>query len=218
MDVAGRRLVIFDFDGTLANTSPAIMRTASRVLLEHGVDKERLVDVGKLVGPPFPQAFTMVFGLDEKEALAVTHDYRAIYSKLGVEAWPLFEGMRELLEDLRAAGKMLAVASSKRVELLRHGLEDNDIADYFDYVFAKTSDAERTKAQTIASVLEATGCAPADAVMVGDRFYDVEGALACGVPCVGVEFGHTAEPGELEGAGACAVADEVDALRLLLLG
>ena len=53
--------------------------------------------------------------------------------------------------------------------------------------------------------------------MVGDRFYDVEGAKANGVPCIGVLFG-TATRAELEGAGAAAVVESVGELRRVLLG
>ena len=54
--------------------------------------------------------------------------------------------------------------------------------------------------------------------MIGDRRFDVEAAREAGVPCVGVLFGGTADRSELEGAGACAVAEKVDDLRSILLG
>ena len=69
----------------------------------------------------------------------------------------------------------------------------------------------------MAQALEGLGCSADEAVMVGDRFYDVEGALANDVPCVGVRYGNTSAPGELEHAGAAAVVDSVAALRRVLL-
>ena len=217
-DVTGRELVIFDFDGTLADTVEGICSTARTVLSAHGVPEEDLERVPLIIGPPFPQAFSLVFGLSSEEAGQVTAEYRAIYKDLGIEGWPLYPGVRELLEDLRAAGRRLAVASSKREPLVMRAVADNGVEGLFDVCLGKTSDEQADKSQTIARAIEALGLAPSDAVMVGDRYHDVDAAAACGVPCVGVTYGGTAAPGELEGAGACAVASSVEGLREVLLG
>ena len=70
--VPGRRLVIFDFDGTVADTKPCIVETARRALLDFGMAEEDLGDLGRLVGPPFPYAYTLVYGLSEADAAEVT--------------------------------------------------------------------------------------------------------------------------------------------------
>lgn len=213
-----RSVIIFDFDGTIADTKASIIRTATTVLEGFGVPSADLGRVGEIIGPPFPQAFEQVFGLSHDDAVEVTRRYRDIYNHLGIEAWPAFEGMAELLDALHRAGKRLAVASSKRTYLVRRGLEDNHLLELFDVVRAKESDEESTKADAIRLVLQQLDAVPEQAVMVGDRFHDVEAALECGVPCVGVEYGNTAAPGELEEAGAVAVARTMDELWTLLLG
>jgi len=218
VSVSDRPVVVFDFDGTLADTKGAIVRTATEVLLAHGLDEGDLGDVGRIVGPPFPQAFTLVYGLSPEEALSVTHDYRKIYERMGLEAWPLFPGMRELLERLHASGRRLAVASSKRESLLRRGLGDNGIEGVFELVVGNKDDGNHTKAAALAEVMSTLGVGAADCVMVGDRLYDVEGALACDMPCVGVELGNTAAPGELAEAGACVVVGSVEELGRVLVG
>ena len=73
-----------------------------------------------------------------------------------------------------------------------------------------------TKAEVVAAALAETQTAPEAALMVGDRKYDVTGAAACGVPCLGVYYGY-AEPGELEAAGAAAVVQTVAELGERLL-
>ena len=218
MDVTSRDVVLFDFDGTLANTVPAITRTARRVLLCHGLTDETIGDIMRLVGPPFPQAYSLVYGFSAEEAAQITAEYRAIYTTLGVEGWPLFEGTRELLEDLRTAGRRLGVASSKRTALVRQALADNDALDLFDVVCAKPSDDEISKSQIINFALGELGASPERAVMVGDRHNDVEAATESGIPCVGVSYGGATKPGELEAAGAFAIASTVDELRHVLLG
>lgn len=216
-DLAARSVVLFDFDGTLADSVGAIVSTARTALLANGFPEEDLGDLTRLVGPPFPHAFSLVYGLSEEEAARVTATYRSIYLKIGRDAWPLFDGMAELLERLRASGRRLGVASSKRQGMIRQALADNEVTELFDVAFGKVTDEEESKAHIIGRALEALGATPADAVMVGDRHYDVEAAAAHGIPCVGVLFGGGTER-ELADAGASALAGSVEELGRVLLG
>lgn len=175
-DVASKALVIFDFDGTLVDSMPGIIRTARSVMHEHGWTDEALGDMRRLVGPPFPAAFTEVYGASPEEAMRITEEYRAIYQNLGRDGWPLFDGMRELLCDLRAAGRKVAIASSKRQFLLDRGIDANGVRDLFDLPLGKASDNGQTKAMIIGNVLELLGFSPEEAVMVGDRRFDAEAA------------------------------------------
>lgn len=215
-DLSQRNVVVFDFDGTIADTKAGIIATATTVLSAWGVPEADLTRVGDLIGPPFPQAFEQVFGLTPDDALEVTHRYRDIYNHLGIEGWPAFEGVASMLRDLRGAGRRLAVASSKRTYLVNQGLEDNGIRELFDVVCAKEHDSVATKEDSIRMALASLGATPDDAVMVGDRHHDVDAANACGIPCIGVLYGDTANRAELEDAGAIAVVDTVDELRALL--
>lgn len=216
--LASRPCVLFDFDGTLADTKRCIVETATEVLLGFGLSREEIGDAGRLVGPPFPAAFTLVYGLSEEDAAEVTRRYRAIYSKLGPESHPLFAGIYELLNELREQGRMLAIVSSKNYKLIDAALADAGIEGLFDAVVASRDPKDVGKQALVTRALEELDCAPHDAVMVGDRFYDIEGACACGVASLGVYLGNTAPEGELEGAGATAVAHSVAEMRAVLLG
>lgn len=217
-DVTGRKVVLFDFDGTLADTIVTITGTARRALLAHGMREGDLGDLRRLVGPPFPQAFTLVYGIAPDEAARITEDYRRLYGELGAAAWPLFDGVRELLLRLRAEGRRCAVATAKRTELVERALSDNGVAELFDARLGKASDADESKAVTVGRALDALGADASDAVMVGDRRFDVEAAAAHGIPCVGVLYGGSCERAELVDAGACAVAGSVAELGRILLG
>ena len=213
-DLAACQLVVFDFDGTLANTTPCIIRTAETVLREAGLPEERMKDVPQLIGPPFPQAFSQVFGYSAKDAQMITNRYREIYSSLGPEAWPAFAGVKELLEALKASGRMLAIASSKRMHLVEKSAKDAGIAPFFSFIEGKRSDAPQTKAATLALVLDEAGTE--SAVMIGDRHYDIDAAHAVGNPGIGVLWGRTAPREELEGAGAEAIAETPEELGKIL--
>ncbi|MBR2683622.1 MAG: HAD hydrolase-like protein [Atopobiaceae bacterium] len=219
IDVAARHLVLFDFDGTIADTKPTIVKTASRVLLDFGIDQQTIATkVDGIIGPPFPEAFSLVFGVSTQEAEAITQAYRAHYFTLGPEAWPLFEGMRELLGRLRAAGYLTAVASSKLQRAIDQGVDDNDLRGQFDAIVGKRPGVVDTKAEAIQAVMDYLSCTAEETIMVGDRFHDVEGARVCGVPCIGVLFGDTGTREELEQAGAIVIVDTTDELSRVLLG
>ena len=215
-DISSRPFVLFDFDGTLANTKPGIVATARAALAAWGMSEEQMGDLGRLIGPAFPYAYCDIYGVSRADAEEITRLYRERYAQLGPEAYPLFDGMRQLLEDLVASGRTLAVASSKRRDFVERMLEDDGVAQLFAHVGASMDAAHSGKEELIRSALRALGARPDQAVMVGDRFYDVEGARATGVPCVGVLFG-TATRGELEEAGAVGVASSVGELRGLLM-
>ena len=216
-DLARRRFVLFDFDGTLADTRPGIVATATKVLRAWGMSDEEIGDVGRLVGPPFPRAYSDIYGVSPADADELTRIYSEEYAKLGPSSHALFAGMGELLGELRDAGRTLGVATSKHQETAERFLQEDGVLELFAAVAGKVDPAHADKATAVRRALSAMGASPEDAVMVGDRFYDVEGARANGVPCIGVLFG-TATRQEMEDAGAAAIVSSVEELRSVLLG
>lgn len=216
--LAEKPVVLFDFDGALADTKPCIVRTATQVLREWGLTDEEIGDAGRLVGPPFPLAYSLVYGLSEEDAAEVTRRYREIYAGLGPERNPLFDGVRELLTELKTRGKRLAIVSSKMERFVRMALQQTGIEDLFEEVVTQTGVKDPGKAGLIAEALRRLDAKPEDAVMLGDRHYDIEGAVATGVDSIGVYLGDTAPAGELENAGATAIAMSVSQMGRYLLG
>ena len=215
-DLRARECILFDFDGTLADTKPTIMRVARKVLGDWGLTEEEIGDAGRLVGPPFPGAFTEVYGLSAADAAEVARRYREIYAGLGPETYPLFGGMGEVLSRLLGAGRRLAVTTSKRQPLVERMLADQGIVDDFEVIVGQTDPSKADKFHLVERTLAELDAKASDAVMVGDRFYDVDGARAAGVPCVCVLFG-TAERSELEAAGAAAICETPGELAKVLL-
>ena len=216
-DIPSRPCVIFDFDGTLADTTEGILACARVVLREFGMSDEEMGDLRRLIGPPFPQGYCQIYGMSLDDAWRATRRYREIYDTKGVEACPLYDGMRDLLQTLRQDGRRLAIATSKMQYQVEKMLGLQGVRDLFEVVVGQADMEHSDKPWLIGRVLELMGCGPTDAVMVGDRRYDVEGALVRGVPCVGVVH-NTAPRAELETAGAVAVAEGTDELLAILRG
>ena len=180
----------------------------------HETDTARL---RKFVGPPLLDSFSELYAMTSEQAQAAVARYRERYLPVGIYECTLYPGIPELLERLRAHGFRIAVATGKPTPMARSLLQRFDLERLFDCVIGCEYDGTRsTKAEVVAAALAETQTAPEAALMVGDRKYDVTGAAACGVPCIGVYYGY-AEPGELEAAGAAATVQTVAELSERLL-
>ena len=157
----------------------------------------------------------MVFGLSHEDAVAVTKRYRELYVTTG--KWPLFEGLRDLIDDLHAAGKKVAVASSKNQPMLEMGLRDNNLIGVLDAYAGRIDEAATDKITAIAHVMRQLGCDASESVMIGDRRFDMEAAFPNKIPCIGVLYGKTTDKQELIDAGAVAIVDTVEDLHHVLL-
>lgn len=98
--------------------------------------------------------------------------------------------------------------ATSRVEAPTCKLLDSLGVTQFEAVAGRIPGFRETKAESIAAALDALGVTSADAVMVGDRMYDVRGAAELGIPCIGIYSG-AAVPGELEEAGAVAACKDM---------
>lgn len=157
--------------------------------------------------------------MDEPEAEHAVCKYRERFSEVGLYENRVFEGVKELLTELRAAGKTLAVATSKPTVFAKKILKKYELTAYFEEIVGSELDGRRSqKAEVIEEALHRLDMQDRrdQVTMVGDRRQDVQGAKACGVKSIGVRFGY-AEPGELESAGADAIAADICELRHLLL-
>jgi phosphoglycolate phosphatase len=204
--------ILFDLDGTLVDSAPGILGTLRAAFAELGVPEPAGGLGVDMLGPPLHSWLPpLVGGADADRIVPV---YRRIYAEHGIHEHRPFAGIDALLRDLAAAGVALAVATSKLERFAERIVAANGWTSLFRAVCGETADKTRpTKAHVVAHALERLGDpAPAEAVMVGDRSYDVVGARANGLACLGVGWGY-AEPGELDGAGAETVCADVDALR-----
>lgn len=203
-------VVLFDFDGTVSDTIPAILRVATETLARHGVqvERERML---LMIGPPLEEGFKLISGVSEEDALAYAAEYRALFDKvLEPEDYPVLPGIVELLDGLRAQGKRLAIATS-RIEAVTQRMAGNLGLTQFEAIAGRVPDVRYSKAESVQAALDMLGVDASQAIMVGDRFYDIEGAAVHGIPSVGVYTGAAA-PGELEAAGAVAVAHGTEEL------
>lgn len=197
-------VVLFDLDGTLVDTGPGIMRAAQYALQSFGVERQWQT-LTFFVGPPLEEAFAAFF--PPEQASAAVKKFREYYNATGWLECSLYPGIEACLQALRAAGKRLCVATSKPEAMALRVLEHVGLLPYFEAVCGALPDdpAAGKKAQVIGRVLLKADCAPEQAVMVGDRQYDVLGGHAVGLQTLGVLYGYGSRE-ELEQAGADGIA------------
>jgi len=152
------------------------------------------------LGPPIHETLVDHLRVPAKLVEPIVAAYRERYAEFGLDETVVFDGVPELLRGLQ--GRVpLAVATSKVRTIVGPLLSHFGLLDLFDFVGAPSPDVtNESKAQTIESTLIGLG-GPVTPVMIGDRFYDVDGARAHGIPTVGVLWGVGGEA-ELRAAGA----------------
>lgn len=208
--------VLFDFDGTLADTSRGIKNSIKYALAEKQIpvgDESRL---NYFIGPPLYDGFSHVYGADEKLSEELVHLYRVYYAKSGVYECELYPGVRDMLDDLRKAGLRLGVVSSKPKHFLDMAVPHLGIAPYFTTVVGpELKNKNADKSFLIHQALDQMGAG--SAAMIGDRFYDIEGARRAGVTAVGVTYGFGTEE-ELKQAGADYLAQTPQDIYKFIVG
>jgi len=211
--------VLFDLDGTLVDPAGGITGGIASALQEAGLPVPSDQALEAMVGPRLSHALQEFAGVPAHRVDEVIGLYRRHYRSTGMAASRVYPGIRDLLVELRARGYALAVATQKPRTLARDLLAQHGLLESFDAVQGSSDDETAQapgqgvplgKQQIIAAALQDLG-APASAVMVGDRYQDVEGALANDLPCIGVAWGFAVE-GELENAGAVSVVESTEEL------
>lgn len=212
MEKCKQNVILFDLDGTLTDSAEGVIRSVQYMQEKMGFKVWETADLKFIVGPPLMKTFTEDFGMDKETAEKAVVVFRERYSTIGMYENKVYAGVEEMLAALKAKGKRMGVATSKKEELAIEILEHFGIAKYFDVIGGDKREVGRnTKAKVMEYVLEALEAEKDDVIMVGDRLFDIEGAHTLGVPCIAVEYGY-GDRAEFEQYGAdyiVATAEDV---------
>jgi phosphoglycolate phosphatase len=188
--------VLFDFDGTVADTGEGILNSLRFAFLDQGDPVPDLSDLRKFIGPPIYYSFTAFYGVPEERVADYIKSYRARYRQTGVYECVLYPGMRETLQALRRHGVKVGIASSKPESLIYEVMRHLAVTELFDAVTGTAVDDSRhaSKTELIEDCLAKLGVTDRTrALMVADRLYDLDGAAGAGVDGCGALFGYGSE-------------------------
>ena len=201
--------VIFDFDGTVTDTGEGILKSLQYSFEQMGHEVPDLSDLKKFIGPPIHYSYVTFYGIDESEVEQYIKKYRERYRKIGIYECFVYDGMVETLKALRKNGVKIGIASSKPISLVYDVMEYLKLTEYFDAVVGTQFDDSNHPGKTdlVLQSMEKLGDADKKrTLMVGDRYFDIDGAAGAGVDSVGVTYGYGSREEFLE-HGATYIAN-----------
>lgn len=210
-------VILFDLDGTLTDPGLGITNSVAYALKKRNINVTDRTSLYKFIGPPLQDSFSQFYGFSQDECMAAIEDYREYFRDKGIYENELYEGIEELLKELKDAEKKIILATSKPEEFAIRILKYSHIDKYFDFIAGATMDGTRSiKADVIRFALEQFGITDlSTTVMIGDRKYDILGAAQVGIDSIGVLYGY-GDYQELKGADATYIAERVtDILPLI---
>lgn len=184
------RLVVFDWDGTLADSTGAIVLAMQRAAPICGLPVPESAAVLDIIGLGLPEAIFRIWpDIDATQMTALRDAYAQHYIAESEYSARLFPGVEATLAGLRTDGMLLAVATGKSRRGLDRALDRTGLGGHFTVTRCADEGAGKPDPDMLHRILEHTGTAPEQAVMVGDTEYDLDMATRAGVPGIGVSFG-----------------------------
>ena len=212
------KIIIFDFDGTLADTRELIIRTNQEAMKAMNYPVRDEEAIRKTIGLPLAEGIRTLFPELPEEALPEwCTTYRRIFDGLKTRYVPvLFPEVKETLEWLYAKGYVLTVASSRHSSSLNAFLQDLGIAPCFRYVLGADNVAKaKPDPEPVLQTLRDMGYPAEEALVVGDMPVDILMGARAGAKTVGVTYGNSNRE-ELQAACATYVLDGFSEIKSLL--
>lgn len=197
--------VLFDLDGVLVDSRAAFLNSMRLALAQLELPPYSREVLLPCIGPPLKFGFSELLQTDPDDPRvdALIAAYRGHYTTISLTDTTVTPGLATVLDTLDGP---LAVATSKPHHFAEPLLVAMGLREHFAVVAGPELDERaETKAQTITRALQQLGTA--GATMIGDRSFDVVGAHANDIPCIGVTWGIGTRE-ELEQAGADTIIDD----------
>ena len=211
-------LCLFDLDGTLTDPKEGITKSVSYALNSFGIQVASLDDLVTFIGPPLRDSFRKYFHFTEKETEIAVGKYREYFSETGIFENFLYQGVSEVLEQLKAHGITMVIATSKPTVFAKKITEHFGIRKYFDLIAGSELDGTRSrKSEVIDCALNLVDPLRKKLpVMIGDREHDIIGARETGIDSIGVTWGYGSRM-ELEAAKATRIVDNPNEMCRVIL-
>jgi len=203
----GKNAVLLDLDGTLTDPYVGITGSLQYVLEKMGRIVPPAEDLKWCIGPPIQSNVGILLGTEDPAQIQEgVRLYRERYSAIGKFENTLIDGIPEVLAQLVDAGMFLSLATSKLKTYAMEIVEHFDLRRHLHVVHGSELDGSNSdKGELVAHILKTEDIEAANAVMIGDRRFDIAGAEANAVVSIGVLWGY-GDRNELEEAGADHIA------------
>ena len=211
------KYLLFDLDGTITKSEEGIFNCIKYALDWAKIPYPSPEVFRSFIGPSLYDSFANTLHMEDAQAKKMVTKYRERYNMVGLFEAEVYDGVAETLSELKKRGCILSVATSKPTDPTLRILEKFGVRDWFDVVVGSNPDGTGSdKKDIISQVLnrlrEKYGLTDdiadaGQAVMIGDRRYDIEGGKACGLQTIGVLYGYGSRE-EFEIAGADHIVEK----------
>jgi len=208
-----KSLIIFDWDGTLMDSVGLIVDAMRYAAKKHGLT---VTDEAtkSIIGIALVDAFPMLFPNDSDKYDELLATYSEYYVK-HCDNDKLFDGIKELIQDLHAQGKTLAIATGKKRKGLQRVLPNSGIEAFFTVTKTADETAGKPNPLMLQAILSETGKTVEDAVFVGDSIHDIRMANAIQMDSIAVSYGCE-KADVLAKENPTLIVDSVEQLKLSL--
>ncbi len=183
--------LVFDFDGTLADTRAIIVDSYREAFARVGIECPSEKEISATIGIPLASAFRELTGADDELISRAVEAYREVFRLKGYGDVEAFPGMLQVVRSCQAAGFRMGIASSRSNQSLGGMVEHLGVADCFEVV-ASREDASNDKPhpELLLSVISRMGLEPRQVLMIGDTTFDIEMGHAAGCLTCAVTWGN----------------------------
>lgn len=211
--IQSMKAILWDLDGTIINSEEGITKCVQYALRAQGIDEPDLKKLLCFIGPPLDPVFREKYDMTADEAWQSVVKYRERFDREGIFECQLYDGVKDVIIDMKRKGYRLALASSKPEIACRRILNHFGLMPYFDEVVGSTLDGSISTKQQVLEELErrmaSWGIGKDEMCLIGDTKYDAAGAKAFGICCIGVSYGFGTRE-EMLAAGAEMVFDKIE--------
>lgn len=205
---------LFDLDGTVTDPKKGIVNSVLYALEKVGIEELHVSELDSFVGPPIQQSFVERYNMNEGEVERAVFYFREYLKQRGLLENSVYEGIPNLLKQLKDTGNRLFIATSKPTIFARQVIEHFQLTNYFeDIIGSNLSGTRIKKEEIIAHILQQNeGLNKEEVVMIGDRKHDIIGANHNGIASIGVLYGYGSE-NELIEVSATHIAKDIEELH-----
>lgn len=184
------KLLIFDWDGTIIDSASRIISSMQAAAhdCDHVVPSDE--QVRNIIGLGLPEALRILIpGIGEQDIETMRARYGHYY--LGVDSTPspLFSGAQHSLESMHRKGMRMAVATGKSRKGLMRAFSDTGLGHLFETSRCADETASKPDPHMLEEIIEETGVAPSEALMIGDTEYDLDMGRQAGMDVIAVSYG-----------------------------
>lgn len=191
--MSGIKIVILDFDGTLADTAGVIVRTMQATIKELGLPERTDKECAAMIGLRLAEIPSTLFpGCDVATGERYADTYRRLFHEFNTEgAVKLYPNVIETLMELHRRGIILTIASSRSHESLAEYMESLGIDTIITYILGASDVKDGKPApEAVNKTLEHFGLTPDEAIVVGDTVFDIDMGRNAGTRTCGVTYGN----------------------------